>query len=445
MNDSLGAAGGTAAAASVGFALAQALPPALLYRRCDPAELPFAVCSELEEPAGPIGQERAVEALNLALRIRGKGYNVYALGAAGTGRHGIVEDLLRQRAAGEPTPPDWCYVNNFDDPQQPRHLQLPAGRGAALAAAMKRLVEELRAALPAAFERDEYRARREAIEQQFKQQSEEAFGALQRRAESHDIALMRPPIGLALAPTRDGKVLTPELFNGLPPTEREHIQHQIEAIRHDLEATMRDVPQWERAHRDAVQVRKELVAAARRHRATCSFVVVPGGAESAPSSFPASERGLVVAGALTRPVAGHFRMAGRGWSAVAAAAPGSLLLVRQAWSASGAVVLLLRDRGPAAARLLAAAARIAHAADSVLTVIGSPVVAGAAGFQQWIGEQIAGLPVRLQVEIAPPSRMPCTAGSANSTADCWRSKPASPKAAAPIACASSSTILPATC
>ncbi len=239
--------------AGPGFALGEALAPSLLYRRCDPSELPFELCSELEEAPGLIGQERAVEALNFAVRMRAKGYNVYALGASGTGRHGMVEDLLRQRAENQPTPPDWCYVNNFDDPQLPRSLKLPSGRGAGLAAAMKRLVDELRAALPAAFERDENRARREAIEQEFKQKSEASFGALQKRAAKQNITLLRTPMGLALAPTRDGKVLAPELFSQLPAAEREQIQHEIASIQADLEAIMRQVPQWEREHRDAVQ------------------------------------------------------------------------------------------------------------------------------------------------------------------------------------------------
>src|SRR5260370_16651643 len=108
-------------------ALGKPLPPSLLYRRCDPAELPFALCSELEEAPGLIGQERAVEALNFAVRIRGKGYNVYALGASGTGRHTMIEDLLRHQPESDPTPPAFCYVNNFADPQQPRRLQLPPG------------------------------------------------------------------------------------------------------------------------------------------------------------------------------------------------------------------------------------------------------------------------------------------------------------------------------
>ena len=257
MNDQPGSRAAGSATGShpegAGFALGHALPPALLYRRCDPAELPFEVCSELEEAPGLIGQERAVEALNFAVRIRAKGYNFYALGASGTGRHGMIEDLLRDRAKNEPIPPDWCYVNNFDDPQRPRTLELPAGKGAGLAAAMKRLVDELRAALPAAFERDEYRARREAIEHQFKERSEAAFGALQTRAETKNITLLRTPMGLALAPTRDGKVLEPELFNQLPSAERESLQHEIEAIQTELEAIMRQVPLWEREHRDSVQ------------------------------------------------------------------------------------------------------------------------------------------------------------------------------------------------
>ncbi len=235
------------------FAPGQPLAADLLYRRCNAAELPFALCTELEEAAGLIGQERAVEAIGFAMRMRRKGYNVYALGAAGTGRHNMVQGLLRAEADRAPAPSDWCYVNNFADPQQPRSLQLPPGRGTALATAMKRLVEELRAALPAAFERDEYRVRREALDQQFKQRSEQAFGALQQQAEAMGIAVIRTPMGLALAPRRDGKVLTPDQFDALPADERARIQHETESVQRDLEAIIQQVPQWEREHREALQ------------------------------------------------------------------------------------------------------------------------------------------------------------------------------------------------
>jgi lon-related putative ATP-dependent protease len=229
------------------------LPPALLYRPCDPAELPFDQVSEIEDLTDPIGQDRAVEAVQFAVAMRRKGYNVYALGASGTGKHTVVRDLLSRRAENMPAPSDWCYVNNFANPQKPRCLRLPPGRGNGLREAMKRLVEELRAALPAAFERDDYRARRDVIDQQFKQRSEEAFGELRRRAEPKGITMLRTPMGLALAPRRDGKVLAPEIFEALPEAERERIQHDLEEVQGDLEGVMQKVPQWEREHREAAR------------------------------------------------------------------------------------------------------------------------------------------------------------------------------------------------
>ena len=244
---------GQGGASPPGFDPGRPLPSALLYRPCDPAELPFDRVDELEDLLEPIGQDRAVEALQFAVAMRRKGYNVYALGAGGTGKHTIVRDLLKRRAESAPTPPDWCYVNNFADPQKPRRLQLPPGRGNGLREAMKRLVEELRATLPAAFERDDYRARRDVIDQQVKGRNEQAFGELQRRAEQKGITMLRTPMGLALAPRRDGKVLTPELFDALPEAEREHIQHDLEEAQGELEAVMQQVPQWEREHREAVR------------------------------------------------------------------------------------------------------------------------------------------------------------------------------------------------
>src|SRR5260370_23356281 len=148
------------------FDLAVPLPADLLERRCDPDPLPSDLCTELVDAPGLIGQERATEAVRFAIRMRRKGYNIYALGDRGAGRQQLIEDLLRHQAETEPTPPDWCYVNNFADPQQPRCLSVPAGRGAAFEAAMKRLLHQPRAALPAAFERDRYRARPQCAEPQ---------------------------------------------------------------------------------------------------------------------------------------------------------------------------------------------------------------------------------------------------------------------------------------
>ena len=242
-----------AQAAGPSFEFGRPLPPALLYRRCDPAELPFALCSELEEAPDLIGQERAVEAIRFAMRMQRKGYNVYALGPTGSGRHALVENLLRQQAAGEPTPPDWCYVNNFVDPQKPYCLQLPPGRGAGLAAAMKRLVEELRGALPAAFERDEYRSRRRSS-------TSSSNNATKRRSGRCKNAPSRKASRYCARRWvwRWRRCATARCWSPTPskPSRQasaSRVQHEIEATQSELEAIMQQVPQWEREHRDAVR------------------------------------------------------------------------------------------------------------------------------------------------------------------------------------------------
>jgi len=76
-----------------------------------------------------IGQDRAVKALKFGLDIDEKGFNIYVAGAPGTGRKSAIVSFLEEMGKNKPVPPDWCYVNNFDDPNSPNAIQMPAGMG----------------------------------------------------------------------------------------------------------------------------------------------------------------------------------------------------------------------------------------------------------------------------------------------------------------------------
>ncbi len=248
------------------LASGRALPAAQLRKECELAALGFVTSAELPDLPGLVGQERAVEAIRTGIGIRRRGFNVFAFGPPGAGKHTLIEQLLQAEAATAPTPMDWCYVNNFADPHRPKRLMLPTGRAAALRDAMAHLVGELRLALPAAFEREDYRARHEVIDQQFKHRSEEAFGALQHKAEQKSIALMRTPMGLALAPVRDGEVIPPDVFQRLAVEDRDRIRKDIETLQAELEAILRKVPDWEREHRNAVrQLNRDTTAVVVQH------------------------------------------------------------------------------------------------------------------------------------------------------------------------------------
>ncbi len=242
------------------------LPPEALYRHCDPETLGFETTEELPEVEEVIGQERALGALRVGIGVRHENYHLFALGPPGLGKHAVVRRMLEERAASDPVPADWCYVHNFNTPHRPKALQLPPGRGAALRTAIDRLIEELRSAIPAAFKSEDYRNRRQAIEEAVKQRQEAAFNELQQAAQARQIALLRTPVGMVLAPMRGGEVLNPEQFNRLPEEERARIRHDIEELQRQLEAILRQIPEWEREARAEIRkLNREVTAFAVRH------------------------------------------------------------------------------------------------------------------------------------------------------------------------------------
>lgn len=161
------------------------LPAEQLCWRCDPASLGFELVDELTPVPGVIGQDRAMNALRLATRMRNKGYNVFVTGAPGTGRTTVVKHVLETTDSRKPAPPDIVLVNNFRDPDRPRSLRLPAGRGHALAEDIRDFVEQLRPTLRRLFESERYKMRRaEAAESLQNQEKElvEGFEAEVRKA-----------------------------------------------------------------------------------------------------------------------------------------------------------------------------------------------------------------------------------------------------------------------
>lgn len=222
------------------------LDPSRLFRPCDIALLDFATTAELPDAGGSFGQGRAEEAVRFGVDIRRPGYNLFILGEPGSGRHFTVSRLLDERAAQEPVPGDWCYVNNFDDPQQPRALRLPAGRGTQLRRDMQQFVSELGTAVSSAFESDEYRARLEAIQDEYKKREETALRELGHESSEQGIALLRTPHGFVFAPMKGDETMGAEDFGQLPEAEQTRVSQAIEGFGERLSKLVHQFPRWRR-------------------------------------------------------------------------------------------------------------------------------------------------------------------------------------------------------
>lgn len=224
-----------------------------LFTSCDPAQFPFETTAELDVPLESVGQERATAAVEFGIGIQQKGYNLYVLGPTGAGKKGAVMRALEEKAAAKPVPSDWCYVQNFEHNHQPRALKLPAGKGSELAEDMKNLVEALFSVIPAAFESEEYHKEKQAINEEVQHQQEEELEELAAKATEQNIALMRTPAGLAFAPMREGKIMSPDDFQELPEKEQQEIQAKIAERQDDLQKIIRQMPQLSRESREKVK------------------------------------------------------------------------------------------------------------------------------------------------------------------------------------------------
>ncbi len=221
--------------------------------RCDPNQFSFQTTDELPDCDEILGQARALDAVEFGIGIRHDGYNLFVLGPSGTGKRTVVRQFLQRRAADEAVPPDWCYVQNFDRSHQPKALQLPAGRGKQLQADMENLIDDLRAAIPAALEAEEHQHRVNEINQAAKEQQEQALQRIHEEAQTQDVQLIRTPAGFALAPVREGQVLSPEEFEKLPEEEQNRIETSVQSLQEELRQVVEQVPNWRKEARHKVK------------------------------------------------------------------------------------------------------------------------------------------------------------------------------------------------
>jgi lon-related putative ATP-dependent protease len=224
-----------------------------LCRECKPSQFKFKTTDDLEDLTAVLGQDRAVEAIQFGIGIQREGYNLFALGPSGTGKRTTICQFLDLKSAAEPIPPDWVYVNDFEKPHKPRAIKLPSGRGVVLRDDMEELIEELQTAIPAAFESEDYRTRKQEVEEEFKERQERAFAEVQKKAQERNVSLIRTPVGLAFAPMRNGEVVSPEDFQKLTEGERRQVEGEIGGLQEELQEAIYQVRQWEREAREKMK------------------------------------------------------------------------------------------------------------------------------------------------------------------------------------------------
>jgi lon-related putative ATP-dependent protease len=207
-----------------------------------------------------IGQERAVRALKFGLGIKDHGFNVYVAGYPGTGRKTAVRNFVEAQAKTQPVPSDWCYVNNFGNQYEPNALELPSGKGKEFQEDMKNLIENVRNALPKAFESEDYVAKREATVKGLENQRKQLIDELNAKAQKEGFVIQTTPVGLLLIPVLNGKPLSEEEMLALPQNLKETLNEKREKLEAEFRNAMRQLIDMERRIHEALKKLNKEVA-----------------------------------------------------------------------------------------------------------------------------------------------------------------------------------------
>ncbi len=217
------------------------LSPEKLRLECPPNQVGCETSAELGPVDGIIGQDRALKALKFGVEMKGKGFNVYVAGPPITGKRPAARSFLENIAKTRPVPPDWVYVNNFQNHYEPKTLKLPPGRARVFQKDLKNLVDQAKRAVPAALQNEEFVSRGNSITKKAVAERNKILSDLNKQAEVHGYSVRMTQLGITIIPVVDGKTVSQEEFDSLPARVKKKYDQSRDTVRAALDKAGEEV------------------------------------------------------------------------------------------------------------------------------------------------------------------------------------------------------------
>jgi predicted ATP-dependent protease len=218
-----------------------------LRKDCNPSIFKFKTTAEVKPLKGIIGQDRAVRALDFGLDIDNEGYNIYLSGAFGTGKTTLAREMLEKKAYHKKVPADWCYVNNFQQPDCPHALQLPAGMGKAFKQDVAEAMEGVVQQTVKAFESQDYDAKKSTIMSHFMEETNRMYLQLEEESRTFGFSISRTTNGVSSIPLKNGEALSQENYLSMSEEEKLDLLKRSTVIQERINESIREYKEMEKS------------------------------------------------------------------------------------------------------------------------------------------------------------------------------------------------------
>ena len=201
-----------------------------LRNNYNPNNFKFETTEELDNEGLIYGQERGIAALEFGLKVNSKGYNLYIEGPSGVGKTMYSKKYVAEIAHKAKTPDDWCYIYNFNEPNEPIAISLPAGQGKEFKQIMDVLVEDVKKSLKRTFNNEDFEKEKKSIKQKFQEKREKILEHLNKETMKLDFQIKAAPNGIYMLPILEGKVIDENDFDKLDDSVKQKFEANSEIV-----------------------------------------------------------------------------------------------------------------------------------------------------------------------------------------------------------------------
>lgn len=201
---------------------------------CNPNIFNFETTADIKEYNTIYGQDRGIKALEFGTQVKVKGYNIFVEGPTGVGKTMYTRNYLENICKKMKTPSDWCYIYNFDDPNEPVAVSLPAGQGKEFQKAMDNFIKEVRVDIKSTFDNEDFEKEKQLIRQEFEEKRTQLLKELNEKSIKHGFQVKTAQNGIYMMPVINGKAIAEEDFEKLDEAVKKEFEDKSNIVQEQI-------------------------------------------------------------------------------------------------------------------------------------------------------------------------------------------------------------------